>query len=182
MGNPGYINITKWGTNLHWYRYGYESLFNSTLNIKIRVADFMFRILLRFGSYWSSTYSNKNKYNLEYKKQYRLYTQNQFNHYFYIFNSYNGDEIFLKYRLRRFNFRLFFSRVWFLRYRGWIFLITHVFHIIPDNQNRLATQNQLTKNKKQKTLYRTNNNIKFKLTYLHFLFKNIPSKHQLYTF
>lgn len=130
MGNAAEVSINRWGVNLFWMQTWFVgNSFQLFCQKSLFIEQFV-RTFLLFGMRHTFTYANHDIWkNL---KRDLLSTQLQRGRYFRRIEIW--DEYALKsqiYRLRNRVPKIYFSKIWFLRYQTWIVLVTHFFQIRP---------------------------------------------------
>lgn len=130
MGNAAEVSINRWGVNLFWMQTWFVGKsFQLFFQKSLFMGQFI-RTFLLFGMRHTYIYPSHDIWN----NQRRDLKSTQFQRGRYFRSIEIWDEYMLKskiYRLRNRVPKIYFSKMWFLRYQNWVVLVTHFFQIRP---------------------------------------------------
>lgn len=125
MSSP---SINRWGLNLFWYRYWYNDKNSSLINHQDSLINKLIVLYINYGVlHYKNFFINKYWYpNLYFK--YKNYESNHLLKYFRIVeykNRATGENKSYKLRIKSKN--LYSSKLWILRYQGWLLINFYFF-------------------------------------------------------
>lgn len=127
MGNAAEVSINRWGINLFWMQTWFVgNSFQLFLQKSLFIEQFI-RTFLLFGMRHSYRQTTESTW---YNSKGRL-QQLQSKRYFRFIEICDDLSVSKTYRLRNRLQKIYFSKIWFLKYQNWIVIATHFFHVKP---------------------------------------------------
>lgn len=130
MGNAAEVSINRWGINLFWMQTWFVGKSFQLFFQKSLFMEQFIRTFLLFGMRYTFMYSNRDIWNN--RKRDHVSTQTQRGRYFRQIEIRNEETSTSRIcTIRNRVLKIYFSKIWFLRYQNWIVLVTHFFQIRP---------------------------------------------------
>lgn len=143
MGNAAEVSINRWGINLFWMQTWFVGNLFQLFFQKSLFMEHFIRTFLIFGM--RQTYPFPNRDIWATPKRDSSSSQLCRKRYFRFMEV--RDEITSKLQVYRFRNRvtkIYFSKIWFLKYQDWVVIATHFFKIRPQNASLSWRQLNLT--------------------------------------